>query len=315
MRGPLCEGWPVHDLIVEPGSGAILAGRRQPVVRPGGLAQRGRRRDLDPLVGRHDLRRRGRADQDRLEPGDDPGRRAPRRRRAGRALPQRRRRRDLGARRGPDQPPDPADLAARAPAASSSTRSSPTRPTRRGPGSGSPRSACSRRATAARRGSRATSASARSSSPDPFPITGQCVHKFAMAAGAARDALPAEPLRRLPLRRRRRDLEGDHRQRPADRVRVPDGRPPARPRHGLGHPAQRRRPGPLHARRASRRSGGRTTAARRGSAPTTGCRRATRTSRSCARRWPATRSTRSGSRSGRRPASSGTARTRAGRGG
>ena len=25
MRGPLCEGWPVHDLIVEPG-GAILAG-------------------------------------------------------------------------------------------------------------------------------------------------------------------------------------------------------------------------------------------------------------------------------------------------
>ncbi len=25
LRGPLCEGWPVHDLIVEPGSGAILA--------------------------------------------------------------------------------------------------------------------------------------------------------------------------------------------------------------------------------------------------------------------------------------------------
>ena len=24
-RGPLCEGWPIHDLIVEPGSGAILA--------------------------------------------------------------------------------------------------------------------------------------------------------------------------------------------------------------------------------------------------------------------------------------------------
>ena len=22
---PLCEGWPIHDLIVEPGSGAILA--------------------------------------------------------------------------------------------------------------------------------------------------------------------------------------------------------------------------------------------------------------------------------------------------
>jgi hypothetical protein len=25
LRGPLCEGWPVHDLVVEPGSGAILA--------------------------------------------------------------------------------------------------------------------------------------------------------------------------------------------------------------------------------------------------------------------------------------------------
>jgi hypothetical protein len=24
-RGPLCEGWPIHDLIVEPGSGALLA--------------------------------------------------------------------------------------------------------------------------------------------------------------------------------------------------------------------------------------------------------------------------------------------------
>jgi len=25
IRGPLCEGWPIHDLIAEPGSGAILA--------------------------------------------------------------------------------------------------------------------------------------------------------------------------------------------------------------------------------------------------------------------------------------------------
>jgi photosystem II stability/assembly factor-like uncharacterized protein len=24
VRGPLCEGWPVHDIIVEPGTGAIL---------------------------------------------------------------------------------------------------------------------------------------------------------------------------------------------------------------------------------------------------------------------------------------------------
>ena len=30
MRGPLCEGWPIHDLIVEPGSGALLAAGGSP---------------------------------------------------------------------------------------------------------------------------------------------------------------------------------------------------------------------------------------------------------------------------------------------
>ncbi len=30
IRGPLCEGWPIHDLIVEPASGAILAGGGSP---------------------------------------------------------------------------------------------------------------------------------------------------------------------------------------------------------------------------------------------------------------------------------------------
>lgn len=30
LRGPMCEGWPVHDLIVEPGSGAILAAAGSP---------------------------------------------------------------------------------------------------------------------------------------------------------------------------------------------------------------------------------------------------------------------------------------------
>ena len=45
--GPLCEGWPIHDLIVEPGSGALLAGggRRGSGRRCGGArtsARRGR---------------------------------------------------------------------------------------------------------------------------------------------------------------------------------------------------------------------------------------------------------------------------------
>src|SRR5688572_32226012 len=34
VRGPLCEGWPMHDLIVEPGSGAILAGGGSPWYGP-----------------------------------------------------------------------------------------------------------------------------------------------------------------------------------------------------------------------------------------------------------------------------------------
>ena len=42
-------------------------------------------------------------------------------------------------------------------------------------------------------------------------MTGQCVHKFAMAAGEPETLLPAEPLRRLSLGRRVRDVAGDHR--------------------------------------------------------------------------------------------------------
>ena len=26
VRGPLCDGWPIHDAILDPGTGAILAG-------------------------------------------------------------------------------------------------------------------------------------------------------------------------------------------------------------------------------------------------------------------------------------------------
>ncbi len=30
LRGPLCEGWPIHDISVEPGTGALLAGGASP---------------------------------------------------------------------------------------------------------------------------------------------------------------------------------------------------------------------------------------------------------------------------------------------
>ena len=34
LRGPLCEGWPIHDLSVDPGSGAIVAGGGSPWYGP-----------------------------------------------------------------------------------------------------------------------------------------------------------------------------------------------------------------------------------------------------------------------------------------
>jgi photosystem II stability/assembly factor-like uncharacterized protein len=34
VRGPFCEGWPVHDMVVEPGSGAILAASGSPWYGP-----------------------------------------------------------------------------------------------------------------------------------------------------------------------------------------------------------------------------------------------------------------------------------------
>ena len=66
-----------------------------------------------------------------------------------------------------------------------------------------------------------------------------------------RAALPPEPRRGLPLRRRRRVLAG-HRPGPADRVRLRDGGPPAPGRHGVQLPDHRRR-GPLARRRQGAR--------------------------------------------------------------
>ncbi len=96
VRGPLCEGWPVHDLIAEPGSGAILAGAGNAWYGPAIWRSEDGGSTWTPFVGRPDVRRRGRGDQDGLEPVRDPGRRAAGGRRAGRALPQRRRRIEPG---------------------------------------------------------------------------------------------------------------------------------------------------------------------------------------------------------------------------
>ena len=84
--------------------------------------------------------------------------------------------------------------------------------------------------------------------PGPAPEFGQCVHKIAPCGGRPGHALPAEPLRRLPLRRFGGDLDRDHRRAPV-RLRFPGRHPPARSRDRLGRAAQRCREGPVRARR------------------------------------------------------------------
>ena len=89
-------------------------GRRQPVVRPGGVAERRRGRDVDPLERRASTYGDEAAtDHDDLEPRGRARRRDPRRCRTGRPVPERGRRRDVVARRGAARPPIAAGLAAR----------------------------------------------------------------------------------------------------------------------------------------------------------------------------------------------------------
>ena len=137
--------------------------------------------------------------------------------------------------------------------------------------------------------------------PDPHPVTGQCVHKFAAAAGE-----PETLYQQNHCGMYRLDDGGEHwtdltHNGLPSQFGFPLVTHPRDPRTLLDHPAQRRRPGPLRARTGRPRSGGRTTAATRGSAARKACRRSMPGSASCARRWPATRWIRSGSRSGPRP--------------
>ena len=90
-------------------------------------------------------------------------------------------------------------------------------------------------------------------------------------AGAARAPVHAVPRRRLPLRRRGRELDRRRRRhRPALRLRLPDRRRPGRSRQRLRDPADRRR-GPDDARAAPCASGRPATRARAGRRAATAC--------------------------------------------
>ena len=129
----------------------------------------------------------------------------------------------------------------------------------------------SRRPTAARPGRRATRASAPTSIPGPPPEFGQCVHKLRRRPDRPRVALPAEPLRRVSIRR---TAAGNG-------PRSPHGLPsefgfplaihPHDPADVLRHPAQRPEDGPAHDRRPSSRLAQPRSRANPGSGSTRGC--------------------------------------------
>ena len=159
--------------------------------------------------------------------------------------------------------------------------------------------------------------------PDPYPEFGQCVHKIAghkdapgrlymqNHGGWAEWDGPGGP--RPDIGVLRSDDHGQtlalDRQGAAVRLRLPDRRASARPRHGLRH-AARADDAHLPGRRArglAQRERRRLVEAARHA----GCRRRRASSPSCATRWTSTSSSRPRSTSGPRPASSGSAATAA----
>ena len=209
-----------------------------------------------PLVGRADVRRRRPEDPDDLERHAGP-RLDLRGRRAGRTVPERRRRRDLEPRR---------------------RRCATTRAAEPGwqPGAGGlichtivphPTDPAKMWVAISAVGTFATEDGGATwearnrgvvdcNSPEPHPETGQCVHKLVMAAGDP-DRLYQQNHCGVYRSSRRRPELARHQRRPLVRVRVRDGRPSARSADRLGHPAQPSRGGPDRARTARSPSGGR----------------------------------------------------------
>ena len=265
--------------------GRVVRGRWQLLVRGDVLRSDDLGADVDPVERGPHLRRRRPEDRGRLE-CHALERLAVRRSRAGRPVPERGRRADLGPRRGPAEPPVPARPGSPAPAASSSTRSCPI-PTDHdrmwvGHLLGRRRS---RRRTAARPGSRATAPSARASSPTctrdrPVrPQAGRC--RPTATSGSTSRTIAASIARWTAAGRGTEITPG-----------LPSEfgfamtRPPARPaaRSGTSRSRRPRRAATCPA--APRPSGGPTTVATPGSAATTGSPSTTPMSASCARRWP-----------------------------
>ena len=285
IRGPLCDGWPVHDISVEPGPA-----RSSPAAAARGTAL--------PSGGATTWARRGRHSSEGLTYGDDGPKVAtvwnvtagtdgiyagveP----AGLFRSLDRRRRDVGARRGPDEPPQPARVGAGRRRADPPLDRPP--PHRRRPDVG--RDLGGRRVRDAGRrrdlGDPQQGRPRRVQPGEPLPRLRAVRPQARHGRRRRRAAVPAEPLRRLPLDRRRR--ASGRRSRAACRATSASSMAahPRDPHDRLDHPAHRSRAGTPDARRRTPRSGGPTTAATRGSGPATACPRRTRSSACCARRW------------------------------
>ncbi len=121
--------------------------------------------------------------------------------------------------------------------------------------------------------------------PGPPPEFGQCVHKFTLAAGEPEHLYQQNHCGMYRSLDGGGDVAGDHGL-AAVGLRVRHGSPSARPEGGLDHPAESAGQGPHDARWRRPPCTGRSTAAIPGSATPTACRRSTPTSASSARRWP-----------------------------
>ena len=222
LRGPVCEGWPVHDISVDACDGSAPGRRRQPLVRTGRPAQRRPRRDLDPLQRGAHLRGRRPEGRDGLERDGRP-RRDLRGRRARRPVPVHGRRGDLVPRRGADEPPQPGGVGTGRrrpdPAHDHPPPHRPCADVGRHLRGGHVRDPRRRRDLADAEQGRPRRLPSRE-----VPRVRSVRPQGGPRRGRRRAALPAEPLRRVPLHGRRRGLGRGHR-RAAVAVRVRRWRP------------------------------------------------------------------------------------------
>ena len=253
VRGPFCEGWPIYHAVHDPATGTVYAAAASEwhgasVWRSPDLGE-----TWEQSSEGSELRRRQRPKALEGLRADGCAWTAARGRRGRRDLREPRRRRHVVAPEHARRPARPRRLErSREPAA--------------GPSRACPRSCRIRtmrpvlgrdpgvrhvRDDGRRRDLDAAEPGAARGLADREP-RGRLLHPQARhVAGRPRPAVPAEPLRHAPQRRRRPDVERDHR-RPADRLRLRRRNASARPRHVLRHPA-RSRPRALHARGPRRR--------------------------------------------------------------